>query len=84
MDLARTHNGRNTQVEGSLDSFLIHSQPPPVRPPQVPPNNTSFLHIILLQRVDLENTHLLSRIMDTPLPKMTATLRVRLVVPGAP
>ena len=51
------------QVEGSSDSLSIHSQPPPVRPPQVPPENHLFFiiinrihmhgHIILLQCVDL-------------------------------
>ena len=52
------------QVEGSSDSLSIHSQPPPVRPPQVPLENHLFFiiinrihmhnHIILLQCVDLK------------------------------
>ena len=51
------------QVDGGSDSLSIHSQPPPVRPPQVPPENHLFFliinrihmhrHIILLQCVDL-------------------------------
>ena len=51
------------QVDGNSDSLSIHSQPPPVRPPQVPPENHLFFiiiyhihmhkHIILLQFVDL-------------------------------
>ena len=51
------------QVDGSSNSLSIHSQPPPVRPPQVSPENHLFFiiinrihmhgHIILLQCVDL-------------------------------
>ena len=62
VESARTHKDRTMQVEGSSDSLSIHSQPPPVRPPQVPPENYLFFiiinrihmhgHIILLQCVD--------------------------------
>ena len=66
MKSARTHKDRTMQVDDSSDSLSIHSQPPPVRPPQVPPENHLFFliinrihmhsHMILLQCVDL-NKH---------------------------
>ena len=60
---ARTHKDRTMQADGSSDSLSTHSQPRPVWPPQVPPENHLFFiiinrihmhgHIILLQCVDL-------------------------------
>ena len=67
------------QVDGSSDSLSIHSQPPLVRPSQVPPKTISFFiiinrthmhrHIILLQCVDLNNTYRPSSIIDASSPE---------------
>ena len=85
VESARTHKGRNMQVEGSSDSLSIHSQRPPIRTSQVPPKTPLFIiihrthmhrHIILLQCVDLNNTYRSPLTTDASSPKTAATLRI--------